>query len=84
MIGSTDYYIDNEYDINHVIEKYHFDRTQYTTQLILEKNLYVAFAKAKKSHKFIELFDCRMKALHQSGELLAIYNKWGISTPPEQ
>lgn len=83
-IDRIDYYIDNEYDINQVIEKYHFDRTKYAAQFIMEENLYVAFAKTKKSHKLIELFDCRMKALRQSGELQAIYNKWGIPTPPEQ
>ena len=46
-IDRIDCYIDNEFDINHVIEKYHFDRRQYATQFIMEENLYVAFAQTK-------------------------------------
>ena len=53
-------------------------------QLILEYKLYVAFSKTQKSNKLIELFDCRMDELRESGELEKLYNKWEIPMPPKE
>ena len=82
--GRIDYYLDNEYDIKRTIKKYNFDEKQYTMQLILENQLFVAFSKKPKSNQIMDLFDCRMDELRESGELEKLYYKWDIPMPPKE
>lgn len=84
QMGRIDYYLDNEFDIKRTIKESNFDTKQYSMQLILEYKLYVAFSKTQKSNKLIELFDCRMDELRESGELEKLYNKWEIPMPPKE
>ena len=84
QIGRIDYYLDNEYDIKRTIKKYNFDDKQYTMQPILENQLFVAFSKTQKSNKLMDLFDCRMDELRESGELQKLYYKWDIPMPPKE
>lgn len=84
QMGRIDYYLDNEFDIKRTIKESNFDAQQYSMQSILENKLYVAFSKTQKSNKLIELFDCRMDELRESGELEKLYNKWGIPMPPKE
>jgi ABC-type amino acid transport substrate-binding protein len=81
--GRIDYYLDNEYDIKRTIKKNNFDDKQYTMQPILENQLFVAFSKTQKSNKLMDLFDCRMDELRESGELEKLYYKWDIPMPPK-
>jgi len=84
QMGRIDYYLDNEYDIKRTIKKYNFDAQHYSMQLILENKLHVAFSKTQKGDKLIELFDCRMDELRESGELEKLYDKWDIPMPPKE
>lgn len=84
QMGRIDYYLDNEYDIKRTIKKYNFDAQHYSMQLILENKLHVAFSKTQKGNKLIELFDCRMDELRESGELEKLYDKWDIPLPPKE
>lgn len=79
--GRIDFYIDALADINHALQKYKIDSSQYQIGAIATHNLYIGFSNTPKSEYLVTLFDQRMNELIKSGQLDAIYKKWGIEPP---
>ncbi|WP_319522284.1 transporter substrate-binding domain-containing protein [uncultured Desulfosarcina sp.] len=78
-----DVYIDALIDIEFYIAEQSMDMKPYRLEILWGENAYVAFAPTEKSDRLIRIFDRRILELAVSGELKAIYDKWGVRYPQD-
>jgi len=80
--GRVDAYLDSESDALGYVQENGIDLTGYRIETAVIKILHIPFAKSVRGQHFQQLFDQRMEALWQSGELADIYQKWHRPLPP--
>jgi polar amino acid transport system substrate-binding protein len=77
-----DFYMDDRDDMEQTIEDEHIDMTPYQIETAWITNVYVAFAKTKKSEKLAEIYDQKIPELLESGELKKLFEEWEALFPP--
>lgn len=71
--GRIDVFLDARVEIENEVQNSGFDMAQYSLQPFLDLGLYMAFANTGKGQILADLWDKRLKEMHESGELKAIY-----------
>lgn len=79
----VDYYIDALIDIDQYVAENHIPLDQYEIRILWGQNAYVAFTDAPSSPPLMDQFDKWIRAIFDSGELKAIYEKWGVRFSPD-
>jgi len=79
--GRLDFFLDTEGELLGALEEGIVDKNAYQVETILTLNVYLAFADNERGKRLAEIFDTRMEALVATGELKALYEKWGIHYP---
>jgi polar amino acid transport system substrate-binding protein len=81
MADRVEYFMNSLTAINKFLKQNDIDRDDFNIETVLTKNLYLRFAKTKKSKQLIQIFDQRMKELVRLGVLKDLYAKWDSPYP---
>ncbi|MFG1499540.1 transporter substrate-binding domain-containing protein [Halobacteriovorax sp. XZX-3] len=79
--GRIDFFIDSKNTIMPKFKALKLDPSKYVMKPVITKNLYVRYARTKKSEELIKIFDKNMETLLKSKELEKIYQKWNHEMP---
>jgi len=74
-----DAFLDAKHDIELELQKGEIDRSGIDVKEILQLKLYMAFANNDKGRELAQIWDSRLKELHDSGELKKFYDKYGYA-----
>lgn len=74
-----DVFLDSGVEIDDYISSAKFDMTNYEIAPMLELKMYMAFRPDERGKMLAELWDKRVKAMHDSGELKKLYDTHGYT-----
>ena len=80
----VDFYIDSASDSMAAARKRGVNLDEYHVETLWADKMYIPFALSERGAYFLTVFDQRIKALRQSGELARIYAKWQVPLPPPE
>lgn len=73
--GKIDAFLDSKAEIEAYIEEAKFDMSGYELVPMLQLKMYMAFRPDERGKTLAELWDARVKAMHDSGELKKLYEQ---------
>lgn len=79
--GRFDYFLDHFGELTNTISRIDFDTSAYQTEIVIEENVYMAFAQTKKGRRLARIFDDGISRLIESGELEKIFIRYRLPYP---
>ncbi len=80
-VGRFDFFLDHAGELYDTIKRIGFKTSDYQSNIVLEENVYMAFANNHKGKKLSEIYDKEFERLKKSGELKAIFDQYDINYP---
>lgn len=80
--GRVDVYLDALIDVEPYIHEHQVDRRRYRLEVLYGRNAYVEFAHSERSERLMAIYERRIVELQESGELEALFRKWGVRFTP--
>ncbi|MGK5094959.1 transporter substrate-binding domain-containing protein [Deltaproteobacteria bacterium TL4] len=77
-----DFFADDSSELDLEIQRSRFDMTKFRKEVLFKLNLYMAFQKTIRGQNLAGIWDKRIKALHESGQLKAFYKKYAYTDYP--
>ena len=71
-----DFFVDTQYELESALNSKRLDITNLTAEILMDMDLYLAFANSKKGSKLRDIFNTRFPKLVESGELEKLLVKW--------
>ncbi len=81
MAGRVQFVVGEQLLTNTFMPKYHQEGYELSQKRIYSRFSYVAFSPTERGKQFLQIYTKRMTQLLASGELQALYRKWGWEMP---
>jgi len=76
--GRAPYFVTHYVEMLKLQKEHNIDPTKYRTEVLMQRNLHVGYAKTEKGAKLREIFDKKMSEIIQNGVIEKLYKKWNI------
>lgn len=79
--GRIDYFLDHAGALRDTIKRIEIDSDKYRIEVVIEENVYMAFANTDKGRALASVFDQGISRLMENGELEKIFSRYDIFYP---
>jgi len=76
-----DYFLDHAGTLRDTMERLEFDANAYQIEIVIEENVYMAFAATAKGEALADMYDLGLSQLIESGELQNIFARYDLIYP---